>query len=418
MCHSSFAAVFIGIVVVAVTVNDGKTLFPPALKLSFPSCIKTLSPPALINVPGLRKRCRPADQQAKLDKDAKHQALQEVQTDKRRRKAEAAAPPPPPAPISSGIGHKLLQMMGWKSGEGLGKEGQGKVEPVAATISGQTNADKRGIGQVHVTRTTRATARKQRQKEKARSKKVPSTHSSPASAAAAATTWLLTGGQKVDVSKKSRNSSSSSSSGNGSVSAISGSGSGSGSGSKMKGSNAINSAALVPRVVQGQRKRAREDAKKAQAAAVVALIPRAVGKRHMAATAAAKRMRHKRQADNSSSSSHDSARESTIDADPYQVATVDSGKGDGCEDADADTAAVAKRKRWLALDGSTGGADPTAIPRAAAAAEPATQEATTKEPKKAGKEKKKKKEPEGKKKKKKQQKKKKNKEKSQKLSRE
>ena len=77
------------------------------------------------------------DTKAKLEKDAKHQELQEIQTKKRQRKAAAAAPPPPPAPISSGIGHKLLQMMGWSSGEGLGKEGQGRVEPVAATLSGK-----------------------------------------------------------------------------------------------------------------------------------------------------------------------------------------------------------------------------------------------------------------------------------------
>ncbi|KAJ3968191.1 hypothetical protein EV361DRAFT_436045 [Lentinula raphanica] len=48
-------------------------------------------------------------------------------------------PPPPPAPLNPGqdennIGNKLLKMMGWKEGTGLGTRGEGRVEPIKTAI--------------------------------------------------------------------------------------------------------------------------------------------------------------------------------------------------------------------------------------------------------------------------------------------
>ena len=66
---------------------------------------------------------------------------------KRRPDDSSAAPAPAAAPITSGVGHRLLKMMGWKDGDGLGKKSEGRVEPVSATITSQGSRDKRGLGQ-------------------------------------------------------------------------------------------------------------------------------------------------------------------------------------------------------------------------------------------------------------------------------
>lgn len=46
----------------------------------------------------------------------------------------APSPPPPPPPNpgedESNIGNKLLKMMGWKEGTGLGTDGEGRVDPM------------------------------------------------------------------------------------------------------------------------------------------------------------------------------------------------------------------------------------------------------------------------------------------------
>jgi RNA-binding protein 5/10 len=47
----------------------------------------------------------------------------------------ARAPTPPAAPVNPGedesnVGNKLLKMMGWKEGTGLGAGGEGRVEPM------------------------------------------------------------------------------------------------------------------------------------------------------------------------------------------------------------------------------------------------------------------------------------------------
>lgn len=45
------------------------------------------------------------------------------------------------APISSGIGMYLLQKMGWKQGEGLGKHNEGSKEPLQLDFK----IDRKGI---------------------------------------------------------------------------------------------------------------------------------------------------------------------------------------------------------------------------------------------------------------------------------
>lgn len=58
-----------------------------------------------------------------------------------KRKADGPPPPPSPPPPalnpgedSSNVGNKLLKMMGWKEGTGLGSEADGRIEPVTTAI--------------------------------------------------------------------------------------------------------------------------------------------------------------------------------------------------------------------------------------------------------------------------------------------
>ncbi|KAF7304755.1 RhoA GTPase effector DIA/Diaphanous [Mycena kentingensis (nom. inval.)] len=62
----------------------------------------------------------------------------------RKRQADGPPPPPspPPAPVNPGkddsnVGNKLLKMMGWTEGSGLGTEGEGRVDPVSTAIYAQ-----------------------------------------------------------------------------------------------------------------------------------------------------------------------------------------------------------------------------------------------------------------------------------------
>ena len=64
------------------------------------------------------------------------------------KKKAAEGPPPPPSPphppINPGqdqnnVGNKLLKMMGWKEGTGLGSTGKGRVDPMCAYIVGIVN---------------------------------------------------------------------------------------------------------------------------------------------------------------------------------------------------------------------------------------------------------------------------------------
>ncbi|KAK2460530.1 hypothetical protein APHAL10511_007000 [Amanita phalloides] len=59
------------------------------------------------------------------------------------RKHNSEGPPsPPPHPVEPGrdesnVGNKLLKLMGWKEGQGLGTDGEGRVEPIQTAIYAQ-----------------------------------------------------------------------------------------------------------------------------------------------------------------------------------------------------------------------------------------------------------------------------------------
>jgi len=65
---------------------------------------------------------------------------------KKRRHVEGPPPPPSPPPVvnpgqdEANVGNKLLKIMGWKEGSGLGTDGEGRVDPI------QTNIYAQGVG--------------------------------------------------------------------------------------------------------------------------------------------------------------------------------------------------------------------------------------------------------------------------------
>jgi len=57
----------------------------------------------------------------------------------KKHEAPSSTPSPPPPPTnpgedSSNVGNKLLKMMGWTEGTGLGTNGQGRVDPIQTAI--------------------------------------------------------------------------------------------------------------------------------------------------------------------------------------------------------------------------------------------------------------------------------------------
>jgi RNA-binding protein 5/10 len=87
-----------------------------------------------------------------LEKREREAATQEAEA-KRQRLAEAAASSKPAqeakaaAALEQGIGGKMLKMMGWKSGEGLGKRGTGITAPISASgTSASGGSSMAGLG--------------------------------------------------------------------------------------------------------------------------------------------------------------------------------------------------------------------------------------------------------------------------------
>ena len=51
----------------------------------------------------------------------------------KRRQSEGPLPPSPPPELGkdeNNVGNKLLKLMGWKEGQGLGTDGEGRVDPM------------------------------------------------------------------------------------------------------------------------------------------------------------------------------------------------------------------------------------------------------------------------------------------------
>ena len=102
--------------------------------------------------PLIQKHASAADQRKYRDRASERRimhnqpeaplASEEVTTrvgKKKHAEGPAAPSPPPAAPLNPGeddqnVGNKLLKMMGWKEGTGLGSSGEGRVEPMLVVM--------------------------------------------------------------------------------------------------------------------------------------------------------------------------------------------------------------------------------------------------------------------------------------------
>ncbi|KAH8108485.1 hypothetical protein DFH11DRAFT_1633133 [Phellopilus nigrolimitatus] len=101
------------------------------------------SPPNQSNQNALKVQYRDRASERRTLFNQPDMPLQELSQSKAPSKRSAEGPPPPPSPplppVAPGrdernIGNKLLKMMGWTEGTGLGTEGEGRVDPIQTAI--------------------------------------------------------------------------------------------------------------------------------------------------------------------------------------------------------------------------------------------------------------------------------------------
>jgi len=69
-------------------------------------------------------------------------AEKDAPSNKKRAEGPPKPPSPPPPPVNPGrdesnVGNKLLKMMGWTEGTGLGTSGEGRVDPIQTAVYAQ-----------------------------------------------------------------------------------------------------------------------------------------------------------------------------------------------------------------------------------------------------------------------------------------
>eukprot|EP00644_Phytophthora_capsici_P016114 jgi/Phyca11/568292/estExt2_Genewise1.C_PHYCAscaffold_280248 len=85
------------------------------------------------------------EHEKEMERNAKKQQKEDAQSTVAATSASKMNSEPPASSLESGIGGKLLKMMGWKSGNGLGKHGTGITAPIAA-IGQCGRSDTAGLG--------------------------------------------------------------------------------------------------------------------------------------------------------------------------------------------------------------------------------------------------------------------------------
>lgn len=85
------------------------------------------------------------EHEKEMERNSKKQQKEDAQSTVAATSASKMNSEPPASSLESGIGGKLLKMMGWKSGNGLGKHGTGITAPIAA-IGQCGRSDTAGLG--------------------------------------------------------------------------------------------------------------------------------------------------------------------------------------------------------------------------------------------------------------------------------